>query len=264
MNSLVPFRAPDSNLPPARRALSRLGGEERALESEITKLKSMRAKVAAETTKVEIAVRERDAQIREDAASLFDRMMSGLDTALATLGGRAQSIDEQIAASKIQAEIGARTIAKADSEIERLEAALLDVRGRRDEAAKAVIREAAEGLYHDHVAIIEDFRASLTRLAALERLLAPERSDWAPASRLAITIPNFLWGDVASDTVILCPEREIKKAAEVFARFASALDRIRSRRLASFRRSTRTKIPTCRITRAPASSRRRSPGQPST
>jgi hypothetical protein len=151
-------------------------------------------------------------------------MRDGIGVALASLGRRAQSMHEKIAASRIQVQIATRAIASLDAEIAQLEADLMAANERTPDLERAVIAEAvAEPLRIERAAAIDALREVLVRQAAVERVLEPERHDYAPPARVVVEIPSLVWADGAPTEIVLAPGREIKAATAVVAEFARAL-----------------------------------------
>jgi len=234
VGSLVPFTGKDDGLPPARHDYVRNRAEIRGLESERARLTAMREKLEGELAKFESAGLEVDRLLDSGAQGLLDRLRAGFDPVIASLGGRAADLDARRAASAHSAEIVRRAIVAIDAELGILAGKLADLEARKGDLIRAVIHEAAEGLRLDHAETIERLRESLTRLAALERVLSPDRHDWAPAARVVVEIPSLTWADAPPTEIVLAPRHEIQKAAEVFGRLALALESDPMARLGEF------------------------------
>jgi hypothetical protein len=175
--------------------------------------------------RVSDAEAERDALIREDAKSLVEMVKGGFRNALGSIGGRTEALDAKIGASRIKAQIASAAIAQLEEDVARLTAALENLKARKPSLIKAVITESAAGLREDYQTTVDSLREHLTRLVALARMMEPERADWAPVSRGAIEVPSFTWSDRPAQTLVVIAEREVRKSADVFGRFATALER---------------------------------------
>jgi hypothetical protein len=226
MGSLFQFPGgPDDGLGPERRAYVRNRAEARGLENERARQKSMGARLEGELAKFENAGQEVDDLLNAGAQSLLDKLRAGLDPVLSSLGGKAADLDARRAASAHSAEIVRRAIVAVRAEVEIIDAKLADLDAKKGDLIKAVMYEAAGGpLAAERPAAIDTLREVLTRQAALERVLAPERSDYAPPARVVIEIPNLVWTDAPPTEIVLAPGREIKSAMAVLAAFAVALE----------------------------------------
>jgi len=222
--SLIPFPSrPDSALPPDRQAYARHMAEKAALGRAIIDRRAERGRLAAHLAVLDGAEAEVDRLVDEDARSLLGRLRDGLAAPLASFGSRAQTLGEKIAASGVQIKIATRAIASLDGEIEQLGDDLAAMNAQTAGMIRAVINEASAGLRADRAQAVDNLRESLTRCAAVDRFLAAERHDWAPATRVAIVIPNLLWADLPPEEVLLAPAREIRGAMAVLEQFAAAL-----------------------------------------
>jgi hypothetical protein len=225
VGKLVPFVGHDDGLPPARRSYIRNRAEVRGLESERAKQTDMRSRLEAELIKYENAGAEVDKLLDSGAQTLLDKLRAGFDPVIASLGGRAADLDARRAASVHSAQIVRRAIAAIDVELEILDAKLAALDARKGDLIKAVMHEAAgEPLCVERAAAIDNLREVLTRQAAVERVLEPQRHDHAPASRVVVTIPSLTWADAPPTEIVLAPAREIRGAMAVLAAFAVALE----------------------------------------
>jgi hypothetical protein len=225
MGSILSFRSgPDGDLPPARAALVRNSGDIAGLETELAATQAMIAELESYPAKVAAAEAERDDLVKEDARGLIQRIRDGAANALATIGSKTEDLDARIRASRLRAKVAETSIEMLQEDAVRLTAAIADLKGRRPHLVRAVVNEAAEGLRADYQTTINKLCESFVRISALERLLAGERHDHVPASRVVCELPSFVWADAPSSGVIAAPEREIRRTAAAMADFIRALD----------------------------------------
>lgn len=228
MGSLVSFLggARAEGLPPEREKLSRCLAEIASLEARVEILVGLKRRLEEDfVAKVAVAEQERDHLLDEGARSLVERLRGGLEASLTALGRRAETLGAKVAASVDQLEIVRRAIAKIDDELAEIadrQATLMALKGS---LIQAVVNEAAgESLRLERIEAIDRLREVLTRCAALDRHLAPERADWAPAARICIVLPNLVWADKPAEEFILAPAREIAAAQTVLKTFSLALE----------------------------------------
>jgi hypothetical protein len=212
-------------LPPCRQALIRNHAERAAIEDKIGKLSAIRAKLGDDLLAYDRTERMREERIEQEAESLVDRLRDNLSTALSAFGARVQTIDERLAVSRAQAEIGAKAIIAVDAEIEGLEASLAQLKS--DEAAliKAALIESADSINTDLGTAIDNLKEALAMSAALARCVAEPRHDHVPLSRIVVELPPLVWQDSIADRAIVVPEGAIRKAASILFAFSKELER---------------------------------------
>lgn len=185
----------------------------------------MRARLEGELAKFEGAGLEVDNLLNAGAQTLLDKLRAGLDPVLSSLGGKAADLDARRATSAHSAEIVRRAITAIDAELEILAGKIDDLEFRKGDLIMAVLHEAAsEPLRVERAAAIDTLREVLVRQAAVERVLEPQRHDWAPPARVVIEIPSLVWADGTPTEIVLAPAREIRTAMSTLAAFAVALE----------------------------------------
>ena len=209
------------DLPPARAALAALNAEIAGAEAELRTLRSGKAKLDLDLTSVRNTETELAALVDADARDIVSKLKSGVTWVLEQVGGeKAQKIAERLAASKHRAAVAERALTATEGEIAALETRLADLRARKPAYVAAVVKESSGGLFEDSNTLAEQLRETMVHLAALERHLGVNR-----VGRVVAVLPDFTWQDNLGEAPIVAPEREIRKAQTLFARFAEALDK---------------------------------------
>jgi hypothetical protein len=213
---------PAGDLPVARRALCDLNAKIERAERQVEVLQRGRRRLAEQLEIVDGARNELESLIAQDSFTLVDRIKNSVDWALSGFGGpRATKIAESLAASRLQNEIGQKAAVELDADTERLQTELDHLKARRPQLVAEAVREAAQGLFEDYDAALDELRALMVQLRGLEVFLGVER---IPARTVA-TLPDFRFADGLPEQAIAAPVKEVAKATAVFADLARAIER---------------------------------------
>ncbi len=208
-----------TGLPPARQALADHAAEQRAVDDQLRTLRAGKARLESDISAVRGAETELDNLVADEARTLSERVKSGLDWVIGSVTGpKAQRLAEQVSAAKLRSAVGERALGNIENEIAGLEARVADLQNRKPAYVRAAVSEACEGLREDLSTILASLQAAMIQMSALERHVGIQR-----LGRVTAVIPDFTWSDGLSETVLLAPEREIKKVEAVIAKFAEAL-----------------------------------------
>jgi hypothetical protein len=217
------FQNGSNGVPPARRSLIDLNEKIERRADELVALQAGRRRLQDELELVDGARNELESIVAQESHTLVDRIKSATDWALSACGGsRATRISESLAASRLQATIGARAASEIDAEIEKLKAELAALCAEKPAAINAVLVESAQGYRSDLASVVDDLRQVLSILAALDAITAVPTGDYVPAGRrLVVEIPSV--GGQAAQTVV-APHSAIDRAKGIWSELALELD----------------------------------------
>jgi hypothetical protein len=212
---------PSSSLPPARATLvalnRRLADADRALATLVTG----RDRLRSELGRADVARNELDSMIAEDASSLVGKLRSGANWALSHFGSpRAMNLLASLSESHLQNEVGSKALAAIEAEIAVAEREVADLRLRKPDLVRAVLLESADGFKDDLATAIDDLRAMMVVLAALDKITARSDGHWSPNERVVVEIPA-LAGLQAQAVVV--PSASIETALRVWGKYSQAL-----------------------------------------
>jgi hypothetical protein len=222
MNALALLTSRDG-APPARAALLDLNAKIERAERQLDTLIGGRDRLRSELGRADTAKIELETLITEDASSLVGKLRSGVSWALSSLGSpRAMTLVAQLSESRVQHDIGAKALAEIEADIAVSEREISDMKGRKNDAIIAVMREASAGFVADLAILADDLRQLLVTLAALDRLTARSNGDWSPTERVVVTLPSV--GGVP-EQVVIAPNSSIEKAKATWLDFAAELEK---------------------------------------
>ena len=217
MGSLIKFLGAGDDLPPRRAALFTINQEIAGIEAKIGILAGMKSRLEDDLLKKADAEREIDDLLDQGAEALVSRLRNGAEASFATLSRRAEELDQQVAASRHQAEIIRRAIDKIVDELNRIGEVHADLIARKADA----ISEASAASYVNWSQAVENMRQSMIEIAGLEKFLARKSShDHLPEQRVIVSLPTY--GCIGGE--IIANVAQIAGVEAQFKRFAEALD----------------------------------------
>jgi hypothetical protein len=217
MNALALI--PRDGAPPARQALISLNAKIADAERRLSTLQSGKAALAAELSRAAEAKSELQAIVDVEAKGLVERLRDGAQWLLSSYGNaRARELAASLSESRIQAAVGERAVDAVGEEIATLEREISELKQRRPDAVRAVLRESARGYFEDYAATVDALREHMTILRGLEKALDVER-----IGRCVATVVDFTWKDGLNEEAVVATAAAISKAESVWRRYAAAL-----------------------------------------
>ena len=222
MNSLIPFPpGRDANLPPARRALSRLFGELAGLAVEDERQAGFETHLQSDVAKATAVEEGYNEAIDADANLLLQRLRDGLLGALGSIGGRARRAGAEMLGAHSDRLIAERALAAVIAEREKIQRRVEELNQEKQVAIDSVTIEAiGAGLKAELAEALETARIALTRIEAMHRAVDPAPIDYIGSKRAAIVVDRSL----ADDVELVVEGREVEKAHALIQKFKAALE----------------------------------------